>query len=190
MTESQQLSDLSHNPSKPKSRLRRVVVPTQDSEGAQCVPAACLADCCLHFHWNTFDMKEVEGPAPVLVASGDDGFDGLTDAAVGLDSCIAQIIQSAQNVIVPKRREREAEPAFLDDFAGSKRVEHAALEQIVFGPLAGFRDGRRFAPCSFVFEQAFEHADGGMERRAPAFRALWRRFNRFAVPAAIFELLA
>src|SRR6266567_1893803 len=56
-------------------------------------------------------------------------------------------------------------------------------EQIVFAPLAGLRDGRRFAPCSFVFEQSFEHADGGMERRAPT-------FGCFAVPAAIFELLA
>ena len=55
------------------------------------------------------------------------------------------------------------------------------LEQIVFGPLAGLSDGGRFAPCSFVFEQSFEHADGGMERRAPA-------FGCFAVPAAIFEL--
>ena len=110
-------------------------------------------------------------------------FDGFTDAAVGFDSRIPQIIESAQDVVVPKRREREAEPAFVDDFAGSKRAEHAALEQIVFGPLAGLGDGRRFAPCSFVFEQSFEHADGGMERRAPA-------FGCFAVPAAIFELLA
>jgi hypothetical protein len=29
---------------------------------------------------------------------------------------------------VPERREREAEPAFVDDLAGSKRAEHAALE--------------------------------------------------------------
>jgi len=84
---------------------------------------------------------------------------------------------------VPKRREREAQPAFVDDFASSKRAEHVALEQIVFSALAGPSDGRRFAPCSFVFEQSFEHADGGMERRAPA-------FGCFAVPAAIFELLA
>jgi hypothetical protein len=42
---------------------------------------------------------------------------------------------------VPKRREREAEPAFVDDFAGSKRAEHAPLKQIVFGPLAGLSDG-------------------------------------------------
>ena len=91
----------------------------------------------LHLQWNMFGMKEVERPAPVLVAALDHDFDGVTDAAVGFDSCIPQIIESAQDVVVPKRREREAEPAFVDDFAGSKRAEHAALEQIVFGPLAG-----------------------------------------------------
>jgi len=128
-------------------------------------------------------MKEVERPAPVLVAALNHGFDSVTDAAVGFDSCIPQIIESAQDVVVPKRREREAEPAFVDDFAGSKRAEHAAIEQIVFGPLAGLSDGRRFAPCSFVFEQSFEHADGGMERKSAD-------FGCFAVPAAIFELLA
>jgi len=130
-----------------------------------------------------FGMKEVERPAPILVATLNHGFDGVADAAVGFDSCIPQIIESAQDVVVPKRRERETEPAFVDDSAGSKRAEHAAFEQIVLGPLAGLSDGRRFAPCSFVFEQSFEHADGGMERRAPA-------FGCFAVPAAIFELLA
>src|SRR5438874_6422560 len=129
-----------------------------------------------------FGMNEVERPTPVLVAALNYGFDGPTDAAVGFDSCIPQIIESPQDVVVPKRREREAEPAFVDDFAGSKRAEHAALEQIVFGPFAGLSDGRRFAPCSFIFEESFEHADGGMERRAPAFRC-------FAVPAPIFELL-
>jgi hypothetical protein len=90
-------------------------------------------------------MKEVQRSAPVLVVALNHGFDGVTDAAVGLDSCISQIIESAQDVIVPKRREREAQPAFVDDFASSKRAEHAALEQIVFGPLAGLSDGRRFA---------------------------------------------
>ena len=136
-------------------------------------------------------MKEVERPAPVLVAARHHDFDGFTHAAVGFDSCISQIVESAQDVVVPKRREREAQPAFVDDFASSKRVEHAALEQIVFGPLAGLSDGGRFAPCSFVFKQSFEHADGGMERRAPALGA-FRRHERpcFAVPAAIFELLA
>src|SRR5437660_6844271 len=43
-------------------------------------------------------------------------------------------------------------------------------------------DGRRFATCPFAVEQSFEHANGGMDRRAPA-------FGCFAIPAAIFELL-
>src|SRR5208282_2072613 len=136
-------------------------------------------------------MKEVQRPAPVLVTALDYDFDGVADAAVGFDSCTSQIIESTQDIVVPKRREREAKPAFVDDFAGSKRAEHAALEKIVFAPLAGLRDGRRFAPCSLVFEQPFEHADGGMERRAQAGRAFRRQEGpRFAVPAAIFELLA
>src|SRR5437588_7637590 len=155
----------------------------QDSESAQCVPAACPADTGLHLQWNMFGMKEVERPAPVLVAALNQDFDGFSDTVAGFDSCVPQIIESAQDVVVPKRREREAEPAFFDDFAGSKRAEHAALKQIVFGPLAGLSDSRRFAPCSFVFEQSFEHADGGVKRRPAA-------LGCFAVPAAIFELLA
>src|ERR1700722_3784497 len=170
---------------------RRVVVPTQNAESAQCIPAACPADTGLHLQWNMFWMKEVERPAPVLVAALNHDFDGLSDAAVGFDFRIPQIVESAQNVVVPKRREREPEPAFVDDFAGSKRAEHPALEQIVFGPLPGLGDGLRyglrnghgFAQCPLVFEQSFEHADGGMDRGAPA-------FGCFAVPAAIFELLA
>jgi hypothetical protein len=49
-------------------------------------------------------MKEVEGPAPVMVAALDHGFDGFTDAAVGFDSRIPQIIESTQDVVVPKCR--------------------------------------------------------------------------------------
>src|SRR5207302_9743130 len=99
------------------------VVPTQNSESAQCLPAACPADTGLHLQWNMFGMKQVEWPAPVLVAALNHVFHGIIDAAVGFDSCISQIIESAQDVVVPKRREREAEPAFVDDFTRSKRAE-------------------------------------------------------------------
>src|SRR5215470_3433396 len=95
-----------------------LVVPTQDSESAQCVPAARPAHTGLHLQRNMFGMKEIEWPATVLVAARDHGFDGFTDAAVGFDSCIAQIIESAQDIVVPKRWEGEAQPAFVDDFAG------------------------------------------------------------------------
>ena len=99
------------------------------------------------FQWNTFAIKGIDGPAPVLVAALDHDFDGLTNAAVGLDSRIPQIVEAPQDVVVPERRKREAEPAFVDDFAGSKRAEHAALVQIVFASLAGLRDSRQFRPA-------------------------------------------
>src|SRR5271156_4839764 len=130
MRKSRQLSDTGHSASTPSHNYltRRVVVPTQDSERAQCVPAACTADTALHLQGNMFGMEEVERPASILVAALHHDFDGFTDAAVGLDSCISQIIESAQDVVVPKHRERETQPALVDDFACSKRAEHAALE--------------------------------------------------------------
>ena len=97
-------------------------------------------------------MEQVKRPSPVLVAALNYDFDGFADAAVGLDSRIPQVIEAPQDVVVPERREREAEPAFVDDFTGSKRPEHAALEQIVFASPAGLREGRRFPPRSFVCE--------------------------------------
>src|SRR5712691_2136102 len=104
-TERSLVSDPSHSASTPKSQLpRSAVVPTQDSEGAQCVPAACAADIGLHLQWNIFAMNEVQRPAPVLVAARNHNFDGFPDAAVRLNSCIPQIIESAQDVVVPKRR--------------------------------------------------------------------------------------
>jgi hypothetical protein len=52
-----------------------------------------------------FGMEEVEGPAAVLMAEGYYDFDGFTDAAVGFDSGVAQVIEAAQDVVVPKRRD-------------------------------------------------------------------------------------
>ena len=136
-------------------------------------------------------MHEVERPAAVLVAALDDDSDGFPDAAVRFEPGIAQIIESAQDVVVPKRREREAEPALVDDLAGAERAEHVALEQIVLGPPAGPGDGGRFAPGPLIFEESFEHADRGVERGAPAGRAFRRHeWPCFAVPAAVCELLA
>src|SRR5262249_43704023 len=79
-----------------------VAVPPQDSESAQRVPAACSADAGFNLQWNTFAMKKVERPTPVLVASLDHGFDRLSNAAVGFDSCIPQIIEPAQDIVMPK----------------------------------------------------------------------------------------
>jgi hypothetical protein len=69
-------------------------------------------------------------------------------------------LRGGQNSTKPSARS-----PFVDDFASSKRLEHAALEQIVFGPLAGLSDGRRLAPCSFVFEMCAARAAGAQSCR-------------------------
>jgi len=53
-------------------------------------------------------MKEIQRPAAVLVAALNYDFDGFTDAIIGFESCIPQIVESTQDVVVPKRGERES----------------------------------------------------------------------------------
>ena len=90
----------------PSSQLLHcAIAPPQHPQCAQGVPAACQADGSFHLQWDPFAMTEVEGPAAVLVAAPGDDSDGVTDAAVGLESGISQIIEPAQDVVVPKRRE-------------------------------------------------------------------------------------
>ena len=108
-------------------------------------------------------MNEVERPASVLVSASDHDFNGFTQAVIGPNARIPQVIESAQDVVIPERGKRKTEPAFVDHFAGPKRAEQAALKQIFFGPSTGTGDGRRFASGSFVFEQPFEHTDGGVK---------------------------
>src|SRR5215472_9327604 len=128
-------------------------------------------------------MQQVQGPASVLVTTLGHHLDCLSDAAVRFVTGTAEIVESAQDIVVPERREREAEPAFVDDFTGAERAEQAALQEIVFSLLAGLGESCRFTARAFVGEESFQHADGGMEGGAAA-------LGSFAVPAAIFELLA
>jgi hypothetical protein len=176
--------------SRTENLLRGIVIPAENAESAQGVPAAGAADGGFHLEGNKFGMTKVERPASVLVATLDYNFDRFADAAVGFDSGVAQIVESAQDVVVPEGWVRETEPALVDDFSGAKRAEQVAIEEIFFGALAGLGDflrhgvrGGGFASGSFVFKQAFEDADGAMEGRTRAFRS-------FAIPATIVELFA
>jgi hypothetical protein len=74
-----------------------------------------------------FGMKEVERPAPVLVAALITVSMCVTDATVRSDSCIPQIIESAQGRSANTSETRNGASA-ADNFAGSKltRVIEAA----------------------------------------------------------------
>src|SRR5689334_1034650 len=102
-------------------------------------------------------MKQVERPAPVLVAPLDDHLHSFPNAAVRVDLCTPQVVDPAKHVIMPERRKREAQPALVNHLASSKRAEHAALEQILFSSLSGSGDGCPLVPRSFICKQSFEY---------------------------------
>src|SRR5215472_3806002 len=140
------------------------VVPAQHPQSAQRVPAACATDGGLHLERNPFGMTPVERPPSILMAAFDHDLDGLLDAAVRFYSRAAQVIESAQDIVVPERRIGEAEPVFVDHLAGAKRAEQSALQKIIFRLLACLCDGCRFPPSLFAGKQSFQHADRRMER--------------------------
>ena len=90
---------------------------------------------------------------------------------------------------MPPRREGEARPhgaalaISLDHLAGRPTAEEAALEQVLLR--AQTRPDHLLATPNgaFVFEQGFEHADRGVERRPR------RAVSGLAVPAAVGQLL-
>jgi hypothetical protein len=47
-------------------------------------------------------MKQIDRPPPFLVVAPTHAFDNFTDAVVGFDSRIPLIIESTQDVVVPK----------------------------------------------------------------------------------------
>ena len=65
-------------------------------------------------------MEQVQWPSAILVAALDHDLNSFFDAAVGLDAGFAQVVEATQDIVVPMRRVSEAEPALIDDLAGSK----------------------------------------------------------------------
>ena len=136
----------------------------EHAEGAQGVPAAGVADGGLEDHRHRLAVAQVQGPAAVLVAALLDDLDRLGEARVGGDAGAAQVVQAAQDVIVIAGREGEARPAAVDHFAGRQRAQHAALEEVFVGPGPGLRHGGGGAARLLVGQQAFQDADGAVER--------------------------
>src|SRR6185503_20118528 len=79
----------------------------------------------------------VERPAPVGVSPGGHPRDGFSDAAIRPDAGGAQVVEPAQYVVVPPRRECEPRPrrpalaVALDLLAGRPATEQLPLEQVL-----------------------------------------------------------
>src|SRR5207237_9400429 len=95
-------------------------------------------------------------------------------------------LQSLQHGVVPPGREGEAYKGGVDDLAGRLPAEEAALKEVHLPAEASLP--HLGAPLTlagqFVFEQGFQHADRGIERRPR------RAVLGLAVPAAVAQLLA
>src|SRR5262249_21706406 len=94
-----------------------------------------------------------------------------------------EVVERTQDVVVVARREREGQERRIRDLAGRSASKERAGQQVLLASPSGRRDLRRGPDGTLVLEQSLQHADGGVERRARALR-------RFAVPAAVVELLA
>src|SRR4051812_12487021 len=99
-------------------------------------------------------VRAVEQPAPARSAALADQIQCFIESGFTLHTGAAQIVERAQHVVMPVRRKTEARPLLPDYFAGRAAAEQAALEQVLVGTPARFRDLAPRPIDSLVLEQA------------------------------------
>jgi hypothetical protein len=96
-----------------------------------------LALAIVYLHRHHAGIPGLERPPAVVVALRLNQLDCLRHTLVGSDAGAAQIVERAQHVVVPPRRESEARPRgaalaiSLDHLAGRSSSEKAALEEVL-----------------------------------------------------------
>src|SRR6185295_3788612 len=96
----------------------------------------------------------------------------------------AEVVQRPQDVVAPAVRMQEVQKALVRRLARAETTEEAALEQVLLARRARRSGLRRASGRRLVFQEPFQHVDGGGERRAN------RAVGPLAVPAAVVETLA
>lgn len=105
-----------------------LIPPFQYAHRSKSVPAAGRAEA-FQFEIGFPFVGVLERPAAVFAASAADDFDGFREARVawGIDGL--EVIEGAENVVVPSGWKREADEEGLDDFAGAVRAKEAVREE-------------------------------------------------------------
>ena len=94
-----------------------------------------------------------------------------------------EVIEGAEDVVVPSGRKRKTHKQRLDDFASAMGEEPVRQKKF---PAAALRQSyvpRITSTVQFVKSQALEHTDGGMNR------SVGRAIRAAAIPAAVGHLL-
>src|SRR5262249_19280129 len=126
----------------------------------------------------------LQGPAAVLTLAFTDDFDRLVEAPVSRRVDGLEIIECAEDVVVPPWRERKTSEYRFDDFAGTVGTkEPMHQEELTTTALCGLYRPHFVSTVYFVEPQAFEHTDRRMNRSVGCTRMA------LAVPPAIGHLL-
>src|SRR5206468_4312394 len=93
-----------------------------------------------------------------------DDVDGLSEAPVARRVDGLEIVERAQDVVVPPWRESGTSEYGLDDFAGTVGAKEPVYqEELTAAALRGSHRAHAASTVQLVEPQALEHADGGMK---------------------------
>ena len=162
--------------------LPALVVPVEDTQRPQRVPPARPPVAVLESELGLADVGVLQQPGAVWLPLVSDQLHGLGHARVGSVTGAAEVVQGAQDVVLPARRPRELQPALGRHLTGAQASEQLPRQQVLLAAPTS-RGDRDPPPGQLVLEQALEHADRRVERgHGGAVLGL-------AVPAAIVELV-
>ena len=116
-----------------------MVVPAEDAQGAEGVPAAGPVVAVFQGEVNPAGVSVLEGPEAIRLLLVANELDGFVKPGVGRMGgvSVAEVVEGAKDVVMPPWREGELEPGGADDVAGGFAAEQGAFEQILFGTAAG-----------------------------------------------------
>lgn len=109
-------------------------------------------------------MTLLEGPAPVGTPLSPEHIHGLGGPVVHRRPGGLEVIEGAENVVAPPRRERKPQHPIVDHLATAMGPEQVVFEQEGATPLLGrlgLPSVGTLARC--VLAEAFQHGDGRVE---------------------------
>jgi hypothetical protein len=129
--------------------------PPQHPQRAQRVPTARLAEV-LQFKKGPAGITILEHPSAVVFPPDFDQLDGFFQPPVGVPSgpcaAVPKVVEPAQDVVVPARREGEARHLALHDVTGPMRPEQPVSQQKLAAARLSVANRARL-PEPLVFEQ-------------------------------------
>src|SRR5437762_1594815 len=137
---------------------RSPVPPPQHAQRAQSIPAARRAEA-FKLEIRLPFVRVFERPAPVLALPAADDVDCLGQARVARRIDGLEVVECAEDVVMPSGRKRKASECGLDDFAGTVGAKEPVYQEELPAELLRGPHFPDFASTvQFVAPQALEYA--------------------------------